>query len=359
MAARKPFQRLTSIRTKIFFILLGTGVLGLAVLAAPHFFLDKPEWGPGILFQLEALARGPASLEDGAFILAGIQLCTIATVLFLAHWLISLVLRPIAVLHEGVEQIGEGHWDYRMKLHRWDELGALAAGFNSLAGKVKSTVEAKEHVLVEVSHELAKPLEAAKGIVRSIPADDAMAELAERLAEMEVMVERLIEAAKLHTLNGGIVRTTSDLVEITKDVVAGFQSRGLMLAIVENPPKVMARVDVTRYRILVTNLLENALRHSPKDKGVTVALSLQPQRVRLEVRDEGEGIPPEELTKVFEAFYRSPSARKEREDGFAEVRQGFGLGLSLCRQVVLAHGGTISLESTVGRGTSAIVLLPL
>jgi len=328
------------------------------VLGGAHYVVDKPEWGPGILFHLEYIARNPASFEDAPpFIMVGLQLAAIAIILFLSHALVSWLLKPLAILYEGVEQIGEGHWDYRMKLGRWDELGALAAQFNRLAGKVKTTVEAKEHVLVEVSHELSKPLDAAKAIVQSVPADDQMAELAQRLAEIEIMVERLIEAAKLHTLNGGIVRATTDLVEVTKDVVAGFQAEGKLLAIVENPPKVVARVDVARYRILVTNLLENALRHSPPEKGVSIALSLQPQRVRLEVRDEGEGIPAEELAKVFEPFYRSKDPKVPGT--FGEAKRGFGLGLSLCRQVVLAHGGTIHLESTVGRGTSAIVLLPL
>ncbi len=339
--------------------MVGTGVLCLGVLGGAHLIVDKPEWGPGILFHLEYLARNTASVDEAPpFILVGIQLALIACILFITYSLVSWLLKPLAILHEGVEQIGEGHWDYRMKLGRWDELGALAAQFNRLAGKVKTTLEAKEHVLVEVSHGLCKPLEAAKGIVRSVPADEPMIELAERLAEMEGMVERLLEAAKLHTLNGGIVRSTADLVEETKDVVAGFQAKGLPLAIVENPSKLMARVDVARYRILLSNLIENALRHSPTEKGVAVALSLQPQRVRLEVRDEGEGIAQEELAKVFEPFYRGAASRKLAH-GFAESKPGFGLGLSLCRQVVLAHGGTIHLESTVGRGTSAIVLLPL
>ena len=115
---------------------------------------------------------------------------------------------------------------------------------------------------------------------------------------------------------------------------------------------IILEVDASRIKLLLKNLLDNALRHSPKDKAVTIRLNKTANEVELEVRDEGEGIEPEHLPHLTEPFYRVDPCR-QRETG------GYGLGLYLCRMIAEAHGGTLAISSQKQQGTTVTMSLPI
>ncbi len=298
------------------------------------------------------LAEALSSAVDMPLAIMWAQILGIFSVAGLFFLLMRWVLFPIAVLKEGVQAIAEGHLDYRVPITSSDEVGLLTYNFNEMAHSVKQMFEAKRQPLLEVSHSLLSPLGRAKISLQQIQSSEAKAQVAADLLEIENMVNHLLESARHENGHGLIRRETIDLVALTKEVVKSYAELGKPVAITEHPATLMVRVDVDALKRVLRNLIENALNHSPEGKSVSVGLTQQPQRARWQVRDEGVGIAKEELARVFQPFYRGAKSEIQKKGGL-------GLGLSLCKRIVEAHGGTIQLESTAERGTSAIVAIPL
>lgn len=119
------------------------------------------------------------------------------------------------------------------------------------------------------------------------------------------------------------------------------------------PVSVVVTADESRVNTVLHNVLENALKYSAHQKrAVEVFMEPKEKTVQVLVRDHGEGIPEAELAKVFEPFYRVDKSR-------AKATGGYGLGLSLCREIMLAHGGDIRIQSTLGKGTEMTLIFPI
>jgi len=183
------------------------------------------------------------------------------------------------------------------------------------------------------------------------PEGDSERRLVAEVAQMEIMVGELLELERFRD-GRGLRLERHDLVPLLRDAVAvaGGQPPGARLH--EAPPELVLRIDAVEVRKALDNLLDNALKYSlPDSRPVEASLVETEGAAVVSIRDDGPGIPPQDLASIFEPFFRVDRSRSRKTGGY-------GLGLSICRRVVEAHGGTVTAENNAGRGVTFRVSLP-
>jgi len=258
---------------------------------------------------------------------------------------------PINKIQEGVQRFGAGDLDHRIEVNRRDELGELAGSVNGMADDIRKMLDAKRQLLLAISHELRTPLTRARVATELIDDDRLKGQLNQDLQEMGAMIEEIMETERLSLRHAVLNRETCDINDLIRDTVnTYFDEAALQLKLPENSP--IIEVDASRIKLLMKNLIENALRYTPEGTPFPeVRLEDEVSEVVLVVRDHGPGIEARHLPHLTEPFYRVDPSR-QRETG------GFGLGLYLCRMIVEAHGGTLAIESVPGQGSIVTVVLP-
>jgi signal transduction histidine kinase len=203
-----------------------------------------------------------------------------------------------------------------------------------------------------VSHELRSPLTRMKLALAMAPKGPLKESLMEDVTEMERMVTTILENARAQGGGLSLERQRIDLVAIVRDEVKLHENLAPGVRLENDPEAAELSLDPEKTRRVIRNLLENALKYSREASvPVTVRVHVLADAVAVSIQDRGIGIPREDLPFVFEPFYRVDPSRS-RETG------GFGLGLSLCKAIMEAHGGSISIESQVGAGTTAQLQFP-
>jgi len=275
-------------------------------------------------------------------------------VLLYTYFAVRWVFRPVSWMQEGAARIGRGELDYRIPTPRHDELGDLSREFNKMANDVQEMLEAKRQLMLAISHELRSPLTRSKVSVEFIDDEHVRNNILEDIKEMEDLITDLLESEALNTRHAALRREPVQMQELVNAVVEGdFGGRPESIRVQCGSDLPIADLDATRVRLLLRNLIDNALRYNPADgPPVTVQLSCIDDVLVIEVSDHGPGIPAEHIDRVMEPFYRADPAR-------SRATGGFGLGLSLCNRIVIAHGGELQLVNNPGQGTSAIVRLPV
>ena len=273
-----------------------------------------------------------------------------ALVLFLNYFMVNKLLSPIHLLRKGAERIRHGDLNFRVKSNRQDELGELTESINHMADSLQSMLEAKRQLLLAISHELRTPITKAKLRMEFMPESIEKDQLKEDIQEIELLISDLIEAERLNYEHSVLVTEPVLIAEFVNGVTEQFDyyAGGLLIETPDNDEEFL--IDRLRIRLLITNLLNNAVRHG-ENNPIRVGISFSNDQAVLEVEDQGEGIAEEHLSQISEPFYRADSAR-QRNTG------GFGLGLYLCRLIAAAHGGEFIIESKLGEGTHITVRLP-
>jgi two-component system phosphate regulon sensor histidine kinase PhoR len=215
--------------------------------------------------------------------------------------------------------------------------------------------------VANASHELKTPVAAvralAETLLTALPDDpEAGRQFAERIAReaerLDVLARDLLDLSRVE--RGTLDVEPVDLVGLVKEVLGGYEDLATerRVRLRSELQQVSMRGDRAQLGLLLSNLLDNALRHTPAKGTVCVRLDAAESRALLQVADTGEGIPARELPRVFERFYRVDKARA-RQTG------GTGLGLAIVRHVAEAHGGTVRVDSELGRGSTFTVALPV
>jgi len=270
------------------------------------------------------------------------------------------VSRPLDDLVDASNKVADGDFSTRVEVKGPPEIRTLLHGFNSMAEKLQINDQQRRNMLADVSHELRTPLTIIQGNVEGVldgmyPADEAR--LKSILEETQVL-SRLIEDLRTLALaeRGGLYlsKEPTNLGELIRDTVAGFESQlhekniSLELTLADMQE---VEVDPQRVREVLSNLIGNALRYTLIQGEVKVSLaesgSGSKKEALLTVEDNGPGIESADLPHVFERFYKSSDSG------------GMGLGLSIAKYLVEAHGGKIWAESTAGQGTKISFTLPL
>jgi heavy metal sensor kinase len=281
-----------------------------------------------------------------------------------AYLLATRALAPIGALVREARAITAQSLDRRLPVaNPHDELGRLAATVNDMVGRLERSFAEMRRFTADASHELRTPLAVIRAETESAlgraTREDVQQMLGCALEECDRLSRLTDQLLTLARQDAGLLaqrREPVNLAELTAGVVETLRpladAKGLTLAVEPGAPaaETVVRGDADRFRQVLLNVLDNALKHTAAGS-VTARVKAAGPAVVIEVRDTGEGIPPEHLPHVFERFYRVDKART-REQG------GTGLGLSIARSIVEAHGGRIELTSTPGQGTTCVVTLP-
>jgi signal transduction histidine kinase len=275
------------------------------------------------------------------------------TILLAATWIafayVRHLLRPLEDIRAGAQRFGQGRFGEPIPLRRRDELGQLAGDVNAMAESIHRMLEAKRALLLAISHELRSPITRARLNTELLPEDgDAGARrqaLLRDLQEMADLVSDLLESERLGQGHAALHREPVDPAAVVREALNGQPVEAQLAAGLPQQSW-----DAARIRLLVRNLVANALQHGGTDRPPVVALARGEGGLVLSVRDFGPGVEPAELAQLAEAFYR-PDPSRGRATG------GVGLGLYLCRLVAQAHGGRLDLRNA-DPGLQARVLIP-
>jgi two-component system sensor histidine kinase BaeS len=265
--------------------------------------------------------------------------------------------RPMTNLIDAARRIEAG--DYSAQLPEWgsSDLRSVARAFNAMSARLKTIDEQRRGFLADVTHELRTPLSVIRGQAEAIadgvyPGDAA--HLAPILDATETL-DRLVEDLRTLVLTdaGNLVlrKEPTDIGTLVQEASDSFRSQAestgvrLNAEIGDHMPTV--DIDPARIRSVIGNLLSNAMRHTPSGGTVTIAVGAAAERIAITVKDTGEGIPAELLPHVFERFVKGPSST------------GSGLGLAIAHDIIVAHGGTLEIQSAQGSGTTAVISLPM
>lgn len=326
---------------------LGQQVGTLLTLASADLVLDDP----GQAF-LAAVQR--------ALLLAAIAAVALALV---AGLLVSRRLTsPLRRLTGAASAIAAGDLSQRVDTVGEDELAELGRTFNGMAASLEDAETLRQHVMADVAHELRTPLTVIQGNLQAMldgvyPLDQA--QIAGLYDETRLLTRLVDDLRDLALAEAGQLRLDAqplDLREVAQVAVANFgppaESIGVQLDLEMDAIEAVVVGDRDRLGQIVRNLLGNALRHTPPGGSIIVRVEQSERQVRLIVKDTGSGITPEDLPYVFDRFYRADKSRSRRGGGA-------GLGLAIARQLALAHGGDLTVESAPGQGATFTLTLPL
>lgn len=291
--------------------------------------------------------------------------------------------RRLESLTQAADALRSGDYATRVPVVGEDEVAQLQTDFNAMAENLEGTLrdlqterdrvaallQSRRELVASVSHELRTPVATVRGYLDAVQGHAAVLPESARqdLAVMErelLRLQRLID--DLFTLSqteaGGLALTlqpvdAGDVVHRRVETYAplAWQRERVDIVAEVAPDLPQALADPGRLDQVLVNLLRNALRHTPPGGIIAVVASAQPDAVCIEVRDTGEGIPPEELPRIWERFYRGEAARAE--DARQGIEPGAGLGLALVKELVEAMGGTVSATSEAGEGSCFTVCL--
>jgi signal transduction histidine kinase len=264
---------------------------------------------------------------------------------------------PVGDVIEAVGRVADGDLSTRVRERGARDARALASAFNAMASRLEAGEEQRRRLLADVSHELRTPLSVVQGNLEALvdgvrPADEA--HLTAILDETKVL-SRLVEDLRTLSLaeSGALAlhREAIDVGALVRETVESFASQaepaGVSLEAPVSSELPQVDADPVRAREILSNLIANALRYTPRGGRVTVTALREDARVAVDVRDTGAGIAPDQIGRIFDRFYKSPESR------------GAGLGLAIAKQLVEAHGGEISATSILGKGTDIRFSLPV
>ena len=296
---------------------------------------------------------------------AGILASLVAILLGLL--LTRAVVKPLRVVRDAAQRIGTGDLSYRAPVTSNDEIGDLARQFNEMAAALERDEQLRRKMMTDIAHELRTPLAIMRAQVEAV--QDGVFELSQEniapIHDQALLLGRLVDDLRdLALAEAG--RLSLEFTDIRLDklinrLVGAFQSQAQEkgLALLGQVPATLPliRADAQRLEQVLGNLLSNALHHTPRSGRIIVRAWSDPEGVSFAVEDNGPGIAEEDLPHVFDRFYRADKARNRAEGHI-------GLGLSIAKQLVEAHGGSISAQSAPApergepRGATFTVRLP-
>ncbi len=258
--------------------------------------------------------------------------------------------------------VSTGRTDERVPVAGHDDaINELTMLFNAMLDRIEGLVTGMRGALDNVSHDLRTPLTRLRGsaeMALASPPDivryqEALGDCVEEADRVLVMLNALMDISEAESGAMPLRREPVRLADVVARAIDLYrevaEARGIRL-VADVSPDVVVHGDRVRLEQVGANLLDNAIKHTPPDGQIDVEVLRDGQRAVLRVRDTGSGIPPEELPRIWDRLFRGDTSRAER---------GLGLGLSLVKAVVEAHGGSVGVTSETGRGSIFTVSLPL
>jgi signal transduction histidine kinase len=272
------------------------------------------------------------------------------------------ILSPIRNLSSTARKLGKGDFSQRVPVRDRGEVGELAQTFNSMASDLERTEKLRRNMVADIAHELRTPLSNVSGYLEAIrddiikPDTSTIISLSEEVDLLSRLVNDLQELALADAGELKLIRQPENLSLLIQQSIKAIQTRvqekGLEIS--TNIPEELPPVNIDYHRIsqVMRNLLENALKYTPNEGKITVTAERQEKWVKVNVIDNGDGIPAEDLPNMFERFYRVDKSR-------ARQAGGSGLGLTIAKRLVESHGGSISVRSEPGKGSCFSFTVPV
>ncbi len=378
------------LRTKLFISYLAVVLIGVATIFvimtafAPDFFLTSMQsmmlgsgGGMGSGMMGGSGGQGPSGSEvtaslDAAFrqaLMQGLLLSTVlatASALVLSFFVARQIARPVQRILTATQRIGSGHYAERVVVpvaNTGDELGQLAASFNDMAGALEQTERRRVELVGDVAHELRTPITTLTGYLEGLldgvvePSPATWAKLHTESLRLRRLVDDLQELSRAEArqipLHITPTSPESILSAAQERVASQFAEKGLDLHITSARDLPAVSADTDRAVQVLTNLLTNALRYTPTPGRVEVSVTRVGNMLAFRVRDTGVGIAPENLSRVFERFYRVEKSR-------TRALGGSGIGLTIAKALIEAMHGAIRVESAgLDQGSAFTFTLPI
>jgi signal transduction histidine kinase len=283
--------------------------------------------------------------------------------LVLALGLAYTLLRPVRELTLAARKLSEGDLTQRVAIHGDDELATLGHAFNQMADSLQQAEESRRAMTADIAHELRTPLAVQRANLEAFQ-DGVYPLTVESLTpviEQNHLLTHLVEDLRTLALADAgqidLERTPTDLFSLVERVVEQYQPQAAthQVRLVLLPPFPLMpplSLDPIRLEQMLSNLLSNAMRYTPPDGQIDVAITVIQKVVRLTVHDSGPGIPEESLPFIFERFYRADKSRSRTEGGS-------GLGLAIARNLARAHGGDLTATNHASGGALFTLTLPI
>jgi signal transduction histidine kinase len=272
--------------------------------------------------------------------------------------------RPIRELTDATHAVSQGDLSQQVPVRSNDELGELAQAFNKMSSELSRSVNARKQMTADIAHELRTPLSLILGHAEAVH-DGVLPpsrENFEIIREEATRLEQLVNDLRILSLaDAGELSINLQALEpqrLLQDVVSTYQYQAqrknikLQLDLASSLSNI--EVDAGRMTQVLTNILDNALRHTPEGGSITLSAREANDQIELAIQDSGPGLKQEELDRIFDRFYRTDTSRQR--DG--AIPGGSGLGLAIAKSIVQAQGGYISAKSEEGKGLKIIILLP-
>jgi signal transduction histidine kinase len=286
---------------------------------------------------------------------------------------------PIQQLTTTAERIGQGSFE-QVEIESGDELGLFAQTFNTMTEKIQATQEElqielektkkldrqKTEFLSIAAHQLRTPMSGIKWVVSmavegdlgDLPkeAKEQLGKGLENVNRMITLINSLLDVTQIETQEFHYQFAETDIEQLVREAVIALEHPSIQAGIslkMESPTDTIAKiaVDPGKLKMALHNLIDNAIKYTPKDGSVTVSLSQDNENVRIHVKDTGFGIPPSEYERIYTKFFRGSNIQTIQADGS-------GLGLFIVHEIVTRHHGTVSFVSKIDHGTTFTIALP-
>jgi two-component system, OmpR family, sensor kinase len=293
------------------------------------------------------------------FLLAGAMALIISIIA--AVFIARSVYKPIRSLSRAAENIAQGKYDQAVPVTGTDEIKGLAKNFNIMAARIKDSQQQLRHFVADVSHQLKSPLTSIQGFAQAIQdgtaadtdtRNKAAGIIADESRRMIRQVNELLELSRMQSGQFKLARESLNIQDIITQCQEIFALRLEEKKLtIKNEFEFAGSItgDADRLEDVFCNLLDNAIKNTPPQGEIRISSrNIKDHELEVVVADSGPGIPPEQIPYVFDRFQQSSG-----------LRTGFGLGLAIAREIVLAHGGKIEISSSPGEGARFIITLPV
>jgi signal transduction histidine kinase len=287
----------------------------------------------------------------------------------IAIWLTATISRPVSDLESGMQAVADGDFSYRLSIEpmRHDEFGRLAESYQTMAQQLNQLDQLKAEFVSVASHELKTPINVIIGYLQLLQENvygdltpkqrEICLTLASQAQALSRLVRQLLDVSRFEAGGGKLELRPTRLIPFLAELESTFRVLAIQRGIqfhVERGSRLPDQVvwDEDRMSEVLGNLLSNAFKFTERDGTVELTVAAVKDSVEMRVRDTGAGIPPENVPFIFEKFFQA-------DNQASASAKGTGLGLAIAKSIVNAHGGSISVESSVGSGTTFAISLPV
>ena len=365
-----------SIKRRLFFsnirmVFISFGAFFFAVRMVAFLFFD------GIRLSREALDRYRSSETQESYVAVFLLVFAIFIIIisiinnFITHRMTKQIIKPLKPINEGVRQIKENNFSYRINYNKDDEFRPVCDSFNEMAAKLEaSTLQHKKdeanrkELIAGISHDLRTPLTSIKGYIEGIETGLAstpemiekyLTIIKNKAVNIEHILEQLFLFSKLDMdefpvsmRRSNITLVISDMIE---DIIPEYSNKGLFIKPKELNENIFVNIDALLLKNVIINILENSVKYKLKEHGqMEIDISQVNDSVLLCMTDDGPGVNAEMLPKLFDVFYRTDPSRS---------KQGSGLGLAICVKIIERMGGKIYAQLPAAGGLAVVIELPL